>query len=341
MPISLRVIERKILRYALATLTELESWMKRMVMNAKEYYPKNSQIFEDAERVRKATSNWMVKYNPAYKNSASYAATGIAVPSDYDVYAELALEDMAAEEAIGLVVPPVSAMHQQPVQNTMRGRDADREDEDMPDADAEGDAEHDSEVDAEGEEDDEGDEDDAQGEPDVSRGSGPRIVLKRGSARSQQSETTPSVSGEKEDKARYQDVPFDELNFQQAQEKIVDTLLKRTDEYVPIDMVYNLWKASKKLTMNQSVRVSLSSKISSSCRPRHTTKTTIGISRNRYLYRFFGALSEACKVGEAQLESAISRAGLRWSRRLSYSGRMLGDIILTTVSYLKRRMNLR
>lgn len=233
MPISLRVIERRVLRHELATLTDLESWMKRMVMNAKEYYPKNTQIFEDAERVRKATSNWMVKYNPAYKISANYVATGIPIPPNYDVDAELALENMPAEEAIGLVPPPAPSMSQQPAQPAM-DRDAEGEDEDMPDADTKAVAEHDPEADAEGEEDADGDEDDAEGEPDVSRASGPRIVLKRGSARSQKSETTPSASGDKEKDNRYVELPFEQLNFQQAQEKIVDALMRRIDdEYVP------------------------------------------------------------------------------------------------------------
>ena len=38
-----------------------------MVQNAKEFNEKGSEIHEDAERLRKASSNWMTKNNPAYK----------------------------------------------------------------------------------------------------------------------------------------------------------------------------------------------------------------------------------------------------------------------------------
>jgi hypothetical protein len=40
-----------------------------MIWNAKEYNEKGSQVYEDAERLRKACSNYMTKTNPAYKIS--------------------------------------------------------------------------------------------------------------------------------------------------------------------------------------------------------------------------------------------------------------------------------
>lgn len=225
MPVSLRVIERRLHRQEFANLSELESWLKRMVMNAKEYYHKNSTTFEDAERVRKATSNWMVKFNPAYKKVHNYAAIAIPIPPDYDVDAELALEDMPPDLAAG-EMPDRPRPIQQPKQETA-DEDAEGEDEDMEDADADEDAEADADgdADADADEDAEGDE----GEGDVSRGSGTRIVLKRRGARSREAENTPSTGGDKGD-AQYSAVPYRGLNFQQAQEKIIDTLMRRTED---------------------------------------------------------------------------------------------------------------
>lgn len=46
-----------------------------MVNNAKEYNQKGSIVAEDAERLRKAVSNYMTRHNPAYKNIPGYAPT--------------------------------------------------------------------------------------------------------------------------------------------------------------------------------------------------------------------------------------------------------------------------
>lgn len=223
MPISLRVIERRLHRQEFATLAELESWLKRMVTNAKEYYNKNTQTFEDAERVRKATSNWMVKFNPAYKKIDNYAATPIPIPPDYDVDAELALEDMDAETAAGQVVerPQRPRPVRQPTPEAA-DEDADGEDEEMPDADA--DADEDAEADADADEDDDDIED--------TRASNTRIVLKRRGARSRET-NTPSTS-ENKGGMQYSEVSYQGLNFQKAQEKIIDHLMKymEDEEYV-------------------------------------------------------------------------------------------------------------
>lgn len=217
MPVSLRVIERRLYRHEFANMTELESWLKRMVSNAKEYYPKQSTTFEDAERVRKATSNYMVKTNPAYKKIPNYAATACPIPPDYDVDAELAVEDMPSDLAAGEVrerLPPAPAPAQQSEQHA-GDEDAEGDDEEMPDADADGEA--DEEADA------------VKTEGDVSRGSNTRIVLKRRSARSQEMENSPSTTGDKGE-IQYSEVPYKGLNFQQAQEKMLDALMRRQDE---------------------------------------------------------------------------------------------------------------
>ncbi|RDA86891.1 hypothetical protein CP532_1433 [Ophiocordyceps camponoti-leonardi (nom. inval.)] len=66
MPISLETIEEKLNNGEFENLAELESYFKRMISNAKEFYPRSSTIYDDAERVRKALSNYMTKRNPAY-----------------------------------------------------------------------------------------------------------------------------------------------------------------------------------------------------------------------------------------------------------------------------------
>lgn len=216
MPVSLRVIERRLYRHELANMTQLESWMKRMVNNAKDFYSRGSQTYEDAERVRKATSNYMVKTNPAYKKIPNYAATPAAAPPDWDVDAEIAAEDMPSELAASDDHPPPSRAPQ--TQHPTGGEeDAEGEDEDMPDADADADADAD---------------DAAEGDADVSRGSNTRIVLKRRGARSSGTEDTPDARSTSDNKgaAQFSEVPYQGLNFQQAQEKLVDELSTRQDE---------------------------------------------------------------------------------------------------------------
>lgn len=240
MPISLRVIERKLYRQEFANLSELESWLKRMVTNAKEYYPKNSQNFEDAEKVRKAASNWFVKFNPAYKKIENYATTPCPIPPHYNVDAELALEDMDSETAATEMgaPPPRPASDHQPTPETAP-QAADREDEEMLDADADADAEADAPENAQEDDaqEDDAPEEDAQEEAEVedSRASGTRIVLKRrGAAAAPARESnTPSTTGNI-GSTQYSGVPYQGLTFQKAQEKIIDTLMKRMeeDEYI-------------------------------------------------------------------------------------------------------------
>ena len=52
-----------------------------MVNNAKTYNQPSSQIFGDAERIRKFTSNWMVKANPAYRDPG-YSAFATPLPDE-------------------------------------------------------------------------------------------------------------------------------------------------------------------------------------------------------------------------------------------------------------------
>jgi hypothetical protein len=79
MPIAFDTIEAKLNRREFPNLTSLESYFKRMISNAKEYNEKGSEIAEDAERFRKALSNFMVRHNPAYK-TPGYVAFPTPIP---------------------------------------------------------------------------------------------------------------------------------------------------------------------------------------------------------------------------------------------------------------------
>ncbi len=71
----------KLRRGEYPTLTTLESDLKRLVFNNKNYYPKNSPIWLDAERVRKITSDFMHKNNPAYQDPG-YVAFPTPLPGE-------------------------------------------------------------------------------------------------------------------------------------------------------------------------------------------------------------------------------------------------------------------
>ncbi|KAI9880143.1 MAG: hypothetical protein M1830_005172 [Pleopsidium flavum] len=102
LPIAIDTVEAKLNRREYPTLTTLESDIKRMVMNAKSFNERNSEVFADAERIRKMLSNYMSKHNIAYKDS-NYAAFPTPLPGesgavDDDVDAD---GDSDPEEASG------------------------------------------------------------------------------------------------------------------------------------------------------------------------------------------------------------------------------------------------
>ena len=66
MPISLSTIEKRLISLQYATVSDLEGDLKRMVQNAKDYNDSRSEVFADAERIRKALSNFMPRHNLAY-----------------------------------------------------------------------------------------------------------------------------------------------------------------------------------------------------------------------------------------------------------------------------------
>jgi hypothetical protein len=172
-----------------------------MIANAKEYYSRGSQIFEDAERVRKALSNYMTKTNPAYSNR-SYQAIPTPLPPENEDEGEQDAEAEAEEE------------------------------EGANNAEAEEDAEGE---DAEGEEDAPGEDEDAEGEEEPEEDQEPRsrrkaIILKRSrTRRSSNHDNLPARSPPAKPDHQYENVPYKGLTFQQAQEKIVEELLRHKE----------------------------------------------------------------------------------------------------------------
>ncbi|KAK8203752.1 Bromodomain-containing protein [Phyllosticta capitalensis] len=81
LPIAFSTIEAKLNNREYSSLAELEGDVKRMVHNAKQYNDKKSAVYDDAERIRKTASNFMVKNNPAYKNP-SYSAVATPIPGE-------------------------------------------------------------------------------------------------------------------------------------------------------------------------------------------------------------------------------------------------------------------
>lgn len=74
--------QNKLNNHEYPTVTAVESDLRRMILNAKSFNEKTSQIFSDAEKVRKAVSNFMIENNPAYQ-SGDYKPFPTPVPDDW------------------------------------------------------------------------------------------------------------------------------------------------------------------------------------------------------------------------------------------------------------------
>jgi len=81
MPLSLNMVELRLQKREYENMEQLEADLKRMVQNAKDYNHNRSPIFEDAERIRKALSNYMPKHNPAYLRP-DYRAYPTPIPQE-------------------------------------------------------------------------------------------------------------------------------------------------------------------------------------------------------------------------------------------------------------------
>lgn len=191
MPISLETIEQKLHNREFTNLTELESYVKRMVCNAKEWYNRNTLPYEDAERVRKALSNYMTVLNPAYKNTPGYTATPTPLPpaQESDVYINnVHMQSMQP-------MPPIQ--HMQPVPMSVGSSNV-------------------------------------LGENSIgsrnSNATTPLTIPKKRGPRPSVMESTPSTPLEGKRESSFHDLPYDKLTFQQAQEKIVESAIRRKDE---------------------------------------------------------------------------------------------------------------
>lgn len=80
LPIAIDTIEDKLNDGGYKTVTEVESDFKRMVQNAKDYNNNHSEIYEDAERIRKLVYNYMKQHNPAYNEDSNYTSFPTPIP---------------------------------------------------------------------------------------------------------------------------------------------------------------------------------------------------------------------------------------------------------------------
>ena len=214
MPISLGKIEQKLNRGYFETLAQLESYLKRMIQNAKEFYPRSSSTFEDAERIRKAVSNYMTKTNPAY-SSKTYQAVPTPLPPDGVEY------NSDEDETYGKI----------------NGASKDESEESEPSSLAEG-----EDDDGEGKEEEADNDEEPEEEPERGRR---KIVLKRrastramrnaSSEAAQESPRPSRAESRAESRADhvFEKTPYKGLNFQQAQEKVIEEMLRHKEpEYV-------------------------------------------------------------------------------------------------------------
>jgi hypothetical protein len=206
MPICLQIIEKKLYSHEFPNLSALEGYFKRMLRNAKEYYREDAEVVADTERLRKSLSNYMVKTNPAYKLIPGYSCPPTPLPSE-----------SAAQQTSG------TKRQHKPVAKVES------------DAGGEDDAEGEEDEDAEGDEEDD-EEDEQQEEDDDDSDAGPRA--RRGSRRSRRTSSQVVqkaaekyvVPSKTKQDHEYEGIAYKRLSFQQAQEKIVEEMIREEDE---------------------------------------------------------------------------------------------------------------
>ncbi|KAH8682427.1 Bromodomain-containing protein [Xylariales sp. PMI_506] len=204
LPLSLELMERKLKNHQYPTLSALESDFKRLVQNAKETNSRNSEAFNDAERIRKAVSNLMVKQNPAYK-AGNYTAVPTPLPPSPGA------DDAPGEEDESIVAQTGA-----------------NDDEDEDEAE---------EAEDDEEEDDEDEDEDEEPEPQT-------VTRKRRVGRPPKSAATPTPKASRSSSTQVDNfVGFKGLTFQQAQEKIVNDILQKkddSDEYLQFEAFHYL-----------------------------------------------------------------------------------------------------
>lgn len=81
LPIALETIEAKLQQYAYPNMSAIEADLKRMISNAKQFNEKNSEVHNDAEKIRKLVSNQFKELNPAYADP-NYTAIPTPLPGE-------------------------------------------------------------------------------------------------------------------------------------------------------------------------------------------------------------------------------------------------------------------
>lgn len=185
--------------HAYETLAAVESDLKRMVNNAKTYNEKKSAIYEDAERLRKTASNFMTKHNPAYRDP-SYVAVPTPIPEEVANASNGVDEDEGVEEEEEKVA------------------EDDDEDEDEPDNKATTAPKHSSPA--------------TKGTPRRNnapfKSETPGLVPESGNRQTKGAK--PALESAAADDNEESQIDFTGKTFQEAQDMIIDNLIKYTDE---------------------------------------------------------------------------------------------------------------
>ncbi|KAF2857305.1 Bromodomain-containing protein [Piedraia hortae CBS 480.64] len=82
LPVSFSIIEAKLDNDLYPTMTTLESDLKRMIQNAKEFNKPNSDIPNKAEKIRKRVYDFMKIHNPEYRSNPRYTSFPTPIPPD-------------------------------------------------------------------------------------------------------------------------------------------------------------------------------------------------------------------------------------------------------------------
>lgn len=107
LPMALDIIETKLKNHEYPTVSAVESDLRRMILNAKSFNEKSSQLFSDAEKIRKAVSNFMVENNPDYQTD-DYKPFPTPVPENWqpsdddDAKPEIETKDEIANSTRGI-----------------------------------------------------------------------------------------------------------------------------------------------------------------------------------------------------------------------------------------------
>ena len=80
------------------SLSAVESDIKRMIANAKSVSNKNTEVYSDAEKIRKMASTGMQRINPAYEDK-DYAPAPTPLPDENGAEADSQDDEDASEEA--------------------------------------------------------------------------------------------------------------------------------------------------------------------------------------------------------------------------------------------------